>query len=297
MRDDIRTGGTPRLAFSKWEGLGNDFIVIDADTWRRAGSALDSPQEARPTEVRRLCDRHTGIGADGVLIIDDSGPVPSLEIWNADGSTAEMCGNGIRCAARWLSERRTSVDPTADPTNVVIATPAGLHRTSVRSGTDWVAVEMRPYSLVPADLPLLATMPWLDEPIDVDGYTLRVSAVSMGNPHLVALDDVGDARLLFGPRLAADPRFPKGVNVGFARIDAGSVYLSVFERGAGWTRACGTGACAAVAAAVELRRLERGVPTRVVLPGGELEVTVRERGSSVLMAGPARRVFTGTLGR
>ena len=150
---------------------------------------------------------------------------------------------------------------------------------------------MRPASLRPEDVPLRSARPFIDEPIEVAGHELRVTAVSMGNPHAVTFDPV--AREAVGPALEADPRFPERVNVGFATSTHGGLELAVFERGVGWTRACGTGACAAAVAAVETGRASRDTDLAVHLPGGTLSIRVGEPGAPIRMTGPARRVFEG----
>jgi diaminopimelate epimerase len=151
-------------------------------------------------------------------------------------------------------------------------------------------------SLEPRDLPLNAKEPWRDRELEVEGQTLRLTGVSMGNPHAVTFDDVGVDRMELAPRVQADPHFPEGVNVGFvSELEEDSMKLDVCERGAGWTQACGTGACAAAVAAVETGRTERARPLRVRLPGGTLTVTVGEEDERVLMRGPARYVFSGVL--
>jgi diaminopimelate epimerase len=148
--------------------------------------------------------------------------------------------------------------------------------------------------LMPRDLPLSSNDPWLDHELEVGDQTVRLSGVSMGNPHAVTFDDVGDARLLLGPAIQSDSHFPEGVNVGFVSEHEGSeMRLDVLERGAGWTQACGTGACAAAVAAVETGRAERDEQLTIRLPGGTLLITVRAPGDSVLMQGPARFVFRG----
>jgi diaminopimelate epimerase len=141
---------------------------------------------------------------------------------------------------------------------------------------------------------LSSNEPWLDHPLAVGGQTLRLSGVSMGNPHVVTFDDVGDARFELGPAIQSDPHFPEGVNVGFvSELNGSSMRLDVLERGAGWTQACGTGACAAAVAAVETGRAQRQEPISVRLPGGTLIITVGAPGETVLMQGPARFVFLG----
>ena len=271
------------LPFYKYQGLGNDFLIIEREALRGAQLSTD--------QAIALCDRHRGVGGDGVLILDlDS---PSMHVINSDGSVPEMCGNGLRCAALHLARRAGKSE-----LEVSIATMSGPHHCTVsnRDGAETVAVEMAPPSLQPSDLPLDAEAPWLDHTLEVDGRTIRVSAVSMGNPHAVTFDDLAEARFEIGPDIQADDHFPQGVNVGFVSEHAGaSMRLDVLERGAGWTEACGTGACAAAVAAVETGRNERNHPLSVRLHGGTLTITVRDRGRNLLMQGPARFVFRGEL--
>jgi diaminopimelate epimerase len=270
-------------AFTKYEGIGNDFIVVE-------GHAVSAEQAAR------LCDRHFGIGADGVLIVDSSGPsAPSMRVINADGSEPEMCGNGIRCVALHLLRS----GKVSDGTDVTIETGAGPHRcrvTATGPGQAQVQVSMRAASLAPDEIGLAAKGPWVDASLAVGGQALRVTAVSMGNPHVVTFDDVGEARHALGPLLGAHESFARGVNVGFARMLGDSrMELHVLERGSGWTLACGTGACAAAVAAVETGRARWGEPISVELPGGALEIVVPALGEPVRMTGPARHVFDGVL--
>ncbi len=266
------------LTFTKYEGLGNDFIVVDEDVPR--------------DEAIAMCDRHLGIGADGVLITGLASGVPFMRVINADGSTPQMCGNGLRCVALHLAPR---VDANARAFEV--ETDAGPHRCEVL-GDGRVRVEMAVPSLDPADLPVTADDVVIDRAWDVDGRTHRVTCVSMGNPHVVLFDVPEGERGALGPRLEGDARFPERVNVGFAAmVGPAEMKLAVYERGVGWTRACGTGACAAAVAAVETGRAKRGEPLKVGLPGGVLEIVVGERGSRVSMTGPARRVFAGTVSR
>jgi diaminopimelate epimerase len=274
------------LAFAKYEGLGNDFIVVEAAD----ASGLDA------AEAVALCDRHRGVGADGVLLLGARDGLPSMDVINADGSTPEMCGNGLRCVALHLA--RTGRAPGE---RFRIATGAGPHDCHVIEAGDRGAVEvsMRAASFEPAEVGIDATQPWLDVPLEVGGVTLRVSAASMGNPHAVSFDPVSaEARLRLGPLLGAHPRFARGANAGFAELTGtASLDLHVFERGAGWTQACGTGACAAAAAAVATGRVRAGVPLDVRLPGGVLRIVVGEPGERISMTGPARHVFDGVLTR
>ncbi len=270
------------LPFYKYEGLGNDFLIVEKEAL--GGVRLTSEQAIA------LCDRHRGVGGDGVLTVDLG--APSMHVINSDGSVPGMCGNGIRCVALHLARR--AGEPTLD---VAIDTLAGPHSCLVvnRPGAESVAVQMAPPSLSPADLPLSSDLPWLDRPHSVAGRTLRLTGVSMGNPHAVTFDEVGDARFRLGAALQEDrAHFPEGVNVGFVSEHEGSTMrLDVLERGAGWTLACGTGACAAAVAAVEIGRAEREEQLSIRLPGGTLMVTVGAPGDTVLMQGPARFVFQG----
>lgn len=265
------------MRFSKYEGLGNDFVIVDA------ADAADITTE-RAVE---LCDRHLGVGADGVLIVT-GGDRPAMRVINADGSTAEMCGNGIRCVALYLTQAGAGPELTID-------TEAGLHRCRVL-GDGRVEVTMRQAALSPADVPVRSAVPLVDTAILVSGRPVHLTAVSMGNPHAVTFDDVGDARLSLGPAIGGHVLFPEGANAGFATVGPTAIELHVYERGAGWTRACGTGACAAAAAAVETGRARRGEPVNVNLPGGALTIVVQGPDEPVLMTGPARHVFDGTLG-
>jgi len=270
-----------RLPFYKYEGLGNDFLIVEREALGRV------PLSA--AQAIALCDRHRGVGGDGVLILDVH--APRMDVINSDGSVPEMCGNGIRCAALHLARRAGE-----SSLEVSIDTLAGPHACLVvnRAGAESVAAEMAPPSLMPRDLPLSSEKPWLDHPLEVGGQTVRLSGVSMGNPHAVTFDEVGNARFELGPAIQGDPHFPEGVNVGFvSALEGSSMRLDVLERGAGWTQACGTGACAAAVAAVETGRAQRQEPISVRLPGGTLMITVGAPGEPVLMQGPARFVFRG----
>jgi diaminopimelate epimerase len=271
------------LRFAKYEGLGNDFLVVSGDD--PAARAID------PNLARMLCDRHTGVGADGVLVVG-LGEVPSMHVINADGSVPEMCGNGLRVAALFAAEAGVVQEG-----RVTFKTGAGPHFVSIEKTAReaWVEVEMRVPSLDPSEVPVAVDAPLVEADFEVDGMMLRVTAVSMGNPHVVTFENVGERRLSLGPRLEKDPRFPRGVNVGFASLEGDELVLHVWERGAGWTRACGTGACAAAVAAVETGRARRGQPLTVRLPGGTLRILVGERHEHVRMSGPARHVFDGVV--
>lgn len=260
------------IAFSKYHGLGNDFVIVDE------GAPLDLDA------IRALCERSTGVGADGVLFVG-SDP-PSMRVVNADGSMAEMCGNGLRCAV-WHLARQGRWKGDGD-----FLTYAGPHRCVLHGDEDvevWMAAPTFAADAIPASEAMR------DLPVQVGGRTLHVTAVGMGNPHVVTFDEVGEARRELGPLLQSDVRFPRGVNVGFASPTPDGFALHVLERGAGWTRACGTGACAAVAAAVATGRAKRHTPVNVRLPGGAMTIVIGEEGEPARMRGSARHVFDGTL--
>lgn len=274
-----------QLRFSKYEGLGNDFVVVggDCEGW------------LTPEVARALCDRHFGIGADGVLFAAVRDGQPVMKVINADGSVPEMCGNGLRCVALYLVH-----EGLVSGTDWSVQTDAGLHACSVRKdaaepGQAEVSVMMVPASLRAADVFADHEGQAVDEPFEVDGTTLHVTAVSMGNPHAVFFDDVGRNADALGPRIERDKRFRAGANVGFAQLRGDhAVQLRVWERGVGWTLACGTGACAAAVAAVVSGRASGEKPVSVRLPGGELSIEVQDGGKQLRMTGPARRVFEGT---
>jgi diaminopimelate epimerase len=284
--------GGVSIPFCKYEGLGNDFLVV-FDGAHGAHATHFSPERVAAT-----CDRHFGVGGDGVLVTGLDRGRPYMRVINADGSVPEMCGNGLRCVALFLVEHgyvpglRFEVDTGAGPHPVEVdAEPAA-------DGSRQVLVQMRRASLDAGDVLRDARGPFLDHPFDVDGRALALSCVSMGNPHAVLFDAASERAEMasLGPRLERDPRFRAGANVGFARmVGPEALDLTVWERGVGFTLACGTGACAAAVAAVETGRAQRHQPLRVQLPGGALTIRVGERDAPIAMRGPARAVFSGQL--
>ncbi len=278
--EDPRVG----MTFDKIEGLGNDFIVVDAGAFPDVGVAL----------ARELCDRHRGVGADGVLLVDTR--ALSMRVMNADGSRPEMCGNGIRCVMLWLAQRGLAKVGTT----LSIDTEAGPHACtllSMEASTARVRVAMRPYAIDPSPSLVISDLPLVDaDLLAVVGHHVVGTFVSMGNPHFVVFDARAQRADEVASALERHRRFPSRVNVGLAeQTGPRSLSLRVFERGVGYTEACGTGACAAAAAAVETGRIERGASIEVSLPGGMLEIVVGERGMPVLMTGPARHVFRGEI--
>jgi diaminopimelate epimerase len=289
----------PELPFAKYHGTGNDFVMIED---------RDDRLSLTTELVAALCDRRFGVGADGLIRV--TGPVGAagagledqarkadlfMDYYNADGATAEMCGNGIRCVAKLAYERGLT-----DRTELAVATRGGLKRVwfepaggEVRAST----VDMGPPAFERGEIPMEGPPRerFLTEPFDHNGTSFKASAVSMGNPHLVLFvdrdpDTMDVSRL--GPELENDLRFPNRTNVEFVAPDGEGIKVRVWERGVGETMACGTGACASLVAA----NLAGLVPRRAAVrfPGGTIDVTWREDGP-VWITGPAERVFEGTL--
>jgi diaminopimelate epimerase len=271
------------LSFTKMQGVGNDFIVFDAP------SDAQLPDAAT---LRRLADRRTGIGFDQALVLQPprkAGTDVYYRIFNADGSEVEQCGNGARCIARLVSNRR------ADNTSLRMDSLGGLVNARIRED-GLVAVDMGVPNFDPASLPFIADREADRYIIEVLGKQLEIGAVSMGNPHAVLrVPAVASAPVdTVGPAVENHPRFPKRVNVGFMEVvDAGHIRLRVFERGVGETLACGTGACGAVAVGRRLGLL--GPSVQVDLPGGRLTVEWQGHGSPLWLTGPAEKVFEGKI--
>ena len=271
------------LRFSKMHGIGNDFVLLDC---RAEPFALDDAQ------IRALGDRHTGVGFDQLLSVE---PARDLScafyygVWNTDGSPSGQCGNGVRCIAAWLHR----AGALALGVEVRIESPSGP--VSVRLlDPQTVAVEMSEPMFEPARVPFEASTAAIACPLAVGAEVLTIGAVSMGNPHAVLrVDDLTDPALeRLGPLLTAHPRFPEQCNAGFVQLlDRTHLRLRVHERGAGWTRACGTGACAAMA--VLHQRGEVDDDVAVSLPGGTLQIRWRAPGHTLHMTGPAAFAFEG----
>ena len=254
---------------------------------------LDVPDD--PDFVRRVCDRRTGVGADGILYINpDEEADAFMRVLNSDGSEAEMCGNGIRCVAKHLYD--LSLAPSE---RMRINTMGGMKDivVQVENGQAVGAtVEMGAPRLDRPDIPMTGEGRFIDGTLEVNGRTITGTAVSMGNPHLIVFDELSDEEVMeMGPELERHPLFPRRTNVEFVRVEDDVLVVSVYERGAGWTQACGTGACATAVAAGLKGLASLGRDVRVRLPGGELRINVAEDLSSVKMTGPAVRVFRGEL--
>jgi diaminopimelate epimerase len=258
------------LRFEKYEGLGNDFILVDAPDDR------DMP----PERATRLCDRRFGVGADGVLLVlppRAPGCHARMQVINADGSVPEMCGNGVRCVALHVARSRGWTGGT-----VRVETGAGERACTLDDG-----------GMVTVDMGVVRVLE--ERTLEVEGRSLLVALADAGNPHAILFGAFtpSDVERL-GPRLATHPSFPQGTNVEFASVGSDGIDLVVWERGVGITLACGTGACATAAVACAKGLAAPGRPVSVRLPGGRLDVTVGEGGRTT-MHGPARRVFSGAV--
>jgi diaminopimelate epimerase len=274
------------LEFWKYQALGNDFVIIDARKNRRL---------IRPQEARFICDRRFGVGADGVLtLLPSERAALRLHLYNSDGSEPEMCGNGMRCVAKHVLEEQGGE-------RLAVETPAGIIGVRAERGSDGqienICLEMGAAHLDRKKVPLAGEGRFVDEPIELAGVTVRATAVFAGAPHLVIFGEADQelAREL-GPALENHALFPRRINVDFARVKSREeIDLVVWERGCGLTLACGTGACATVAAACLLGRVDAGRRVRVNLPGGTLWVEAAADLSALRLYGPARRVFSGRL--
>jgi len=271
-----------RIDFTKMHGVGNDFVVFDAPA---------DPAVLAPERLRSLADRRTGVGFDQALVLAPPRhpeSAASYRIFNADGDEVEQCGNGARCIAALLNRRGLTRGGT-----ITLDSPAGpIHARIEADGR--VAVDMGVPNFDPGSLPFRAAREADSYPLEVAGGTVEIGAVSLGNPHAVltvpAVDSAPVATL--GPEIARHPRFPRRVNAGFLEIVArGEVRLRVYERGAGETRGCGTGACAAVAVGRRRGLLDESV--RVGVRGGELRVNWAGSGERIWLTGPTEISFAG----
>lgn len=283
-----------KLKFTKMHGAGNDFVVLDG---------YSQPLALTPAQVRALADRHFGVGADQLLLVEK----PTIEgvdfryrIFNCDGSEVEHCGNGARCFVKFVRDRKLT-----DAKRVRVQVQNGTITLAMQDNGE-VVVDMGSPVFEPARVPFDANglegrregndTLW---PLDVNGQTRWISVVSMGNPHAVqVVDDVEAFPVLVdGPVVETHPRFPQKVNAGFLQIvSRNEVRLRVYERGAGETLACGTGACAAVAAGIRRGLLD--TPVKVHTHGGMLTIAwdgARDEAASLMMAGPAATVFEGEI--
>jgi diaminopimelate epimerase len=273
-----------RISFSKMHGLGNDFVIIDA---------VRQSVNLSPEEIRLLADRHFGVGCDQVLLVERAARAPAdfrYRIFNSDGSEAEQCGNGARCFTRFVLDQGLT-----SKKSLALETRGGMVLTRLEDDGE-VTVQMAIPDFDPAAVPFVAERAAAVYAVEVNGEVIELQVVSMGNPHAVLLvDDVSTAPVQrLGPLLERHERFPRRVNVGFMQvIDDTRIRLRVYERGVGETLACGSGACAAVAAGRQRGLLAERV--LVELPGGRLSVRWPGPGQPVELTGPATEVYEGTI--
>ncbi|WP_263769841.1 diaminopimelate epimerase [Propionivibrio soli] len=273
-----------KITFTKMQGLGNDFVVLDGI---RQHLALTAEQ------MRFLGDRHFGVGCDQILLVEKA-ESPGLDfryrIFNADGGEVEQCGNGARCFVRFVHEQRLT-----DRREIRVETMRGVISPRLEDNGN-VTVDMGQPVFKAAQIPFISEGEALIHSLRVGEEDLEITAVSMGNPHAVQIVDNVDAAPVEkqGPLIESHPRFPQRVNAGFMQIvGRHAIQLRVFERGVGETLACGTGACAAVVTGIARGLLDS--PVRVSTRGGDLSIAWAGEGTPVLMTGPAITVFTGEI--
>lgn len=271
-----------KLRFTKMHGLGNDFVVLDGIRQR-----VDLTAE----QIRRLADRRLGVGCDQVLVVERP-TRPDVDfryrIFNADGGEVEQCGNGARCFVTFVRDQGHT-----QASRIRVETAGGIIVPEIVTGGE-VVVDMGVPRFGPADIPFVGGTDAVVQPLDVNGDRIEISVVSMGNPHAVQLvADVDSAPVTTqGPKLEHHPRFPQRVNAGYMQVrDRATIRLRVWERGAGETLSCGTGACAAVVSGIRRDLLESRV--RVETRGGGLTIFWSGPGTPVAMTGPATTVFEG----
>jgi diaminopimelate epimerase len=273
-----------RIRFTKMQGLGNDFVVLDA---------ISQPFVPAAAQVRFLADRHFGVGCDQLLVVEkprQAGVDFRYRIFNADGGEVEQCGNGARCFARFVADKGLTAKR-----EIRVETQSGIIAPRLEDDGR-VTVDMGVPRFAPAEIPFASDSDAPVQPLDLGGETVEISAVSMGNPHAVQVVADVDAAPVErqGPLIESHARFPKRVNAGFMQVlDRNAVKLRVYERGAGETLACGTGACAAVVAGIRRGLLDS--PVRVATRGGALTIAWSGPGAPVLMTGPAVTVFEGEI--
>ena len=273
-----------KLSFTKMHGAGNDFVVLDG---------VRQHIMLSPEQLRLIADRHFGVGCDQILLVEESRIEEAdfrYRIFNADGGEVEQCGNGARCFLRFVHDQKLTTKR-----EIVVETRSGLIRPRLEQDGR-VTVNMGLPIFEPSRIPFTGGSGVVNEPLEVDGETLDISALSMGNPHVVqVVADIERAAVeKLGPLIEHHPRFPKRVNAGFMQImDRHSIHLRVYERGAGETLSCGTGACAAVVAGIRRGLLDS--PVSAATHGGVLTIAWEGDGQPVLMTGPAMTVFTGEI--
>jgi len=272
----------PALPFTKMHGLGNDFVVLDG---------IENDVHLSPAQIRALADRRYGVGCDQVLVVERATREDAdfgYRIFNADGGEVEQCGNGARCFVAFVRAHGLT-----DKREIRVQTAAGIIVPRIADDGQ-VSVDMGVPRFAPADIPFIGGSGGVTDTLDIDGLVVDVSVLSMGNPHAVqVVADVATAPVTTqGPRIEHHPRFPRRVNAGYMQVvDRATIRLRVWERGAGETLACGSGACAAVVAGVRRGLVDRNASVHV--RGGVLAIAWSGDGQPVEMTGPAATVFEG----
>lgn len=273
-----------KLNFTKMQGAGNDFVVIDSFT---------TPIRLTTSQIKHIAHRYFGVGCDQLLMVEKTN-TPNVDfryrIFNADGREVEQCGNGARCFARFVVEKNLT-----KKRDITVETASGIIVLKLQE-TNEVTVNMGPPNFNPSALPFAVDKQQSQYHLTLDTCSVNIAAVSMGNPHAVVLvSNIDTANVSeLGPKIEAHPLFPQHVNAGFMQvINPHEIKLRVFERGSGETLACGTGACAAVVSGIQLNLLQS--PVLVNTRGGQLKIEWMGETSSVMMTGPAEIVFEGTI--
>ncbi|PJI46830.1 MAG: diaminopimelate epimerase [Pseudomonas sp.] len=270
------------LRFTKMHGLGNDFMVLDL---------VSQHAHVQPRHVKQWGDRNFGVGFDQLLIVEPPGTPDAdfrYRIFNCDGTEVEQCGNGARCFARFVVDKRLTAKKT-----IRVETKGGMIELTIANDGQ-VTVDMGAPRLAPDQVPFQANAEALSYTLEVEGQAVELAAISMGNPHgVLRVDDVDSAPVrTLGPKLEVHERFPQKANIGFLQVvNPNQARLRVWERGVGETLACGTGACAAAVAGIRQGWLHS--PVQIDLPGGRLSIEWAGPGQPVMMTGPAVRVFEG----
>ncbi|MBM3351303.1 MAG: diaminopimelate epimerase [Betaproteobacteria bacterium] len=273
---------THTLRFTKMQGAGNDFMVVDG---------IHQSVHLTPNKIQQLANRQFGVGFDQLLLVERS-PVADFKyrIFNADGSEVAQCGNGARCFVRFVTDQQLT-----QKREIKVETASGIITPKLEEN-GLVTVDMGSPHFDPKDIPFLVDAVANSYQLEIAEQTYEISAVSMGNPHAVQIvEDIETAPVVsLGSKIEHHPRFPQRVNAGFMQIiDQHHIKLRVFERGSGETLACGTGACAAVVVGIQLGRLQS--PVKVFARGGELTIAWDGNDAPVMMTGPAVSVFTGEI--